>query len=145
LKICDHQKWGRTSIAETSTIVPITKSADNSVKTNADTEVMAETDILLNGKLKRYFSFKEFKSILVEPDSIQLLSEVESCTNIFQEDDGSIDPGAKYLYKNGSRFECSQSGLIDVANETESSILCIGGSRVRHYHRYFQYPSLYPN
>lgn len=75
---------------------------------NTAIEVMDEKDILLNGRLKRYFTLNEFKSILGEPDSIQLLSNVEPCTNIFQEADGSVNPEAKYLYKNGSRFECSR-------------------------------------
>lgn len=74
---------------------------------NTAIEVMAENDILLNGRLKRYFSLKEFKPVLGEPDSTQLLSDIEPCTNIFQEADGSVDPEERYLYKNGSRFECS--------------------------------------
>jgi hypothetical protein len=79
------------------------------VKTgNTAIEVMAEKDILLNGKLRRYFTLNKFKAVLGEPDSTQLLTEIEPCTNIFQEADGSVDPEAKYLYKNGSRFECSQ-------------------------------------
>jgi len=49
---------------------------------------MDEKDIVLNGKLKRYFSLNEFKSILGEPDSVRLLSDVEACANIFQEEDG---------------------------------------------------------
>ncbi|WP_157799090.1 hypothetical protein [Mucilaginibacter auburnensis] len=75
---------------------------------NTAIEVMAEKDILFNGKLKRYFTLNEFTSVLGKPDSSKLLSDIEPCTNIFQEADGSVDPEAKYLYKNGSRFEGSQ-------------------------------------
>ncbi|RLJ75177.1 hypothetical protein [Pedobacter alluvionis] len=71
-------------------------------------EVLDQKEIRFNGRLKRFFSFSEFRSVLGEPDSTKLLSEEEPCTNIFQEADGSIDPEAQYLYKNGSRFECSR-------------------------------------
>jgi len=74
-------------------------------------EVIDEKDIRFNGKLKRYFSLKEFWLVLGEPDSTKLLSDEKPCTNIFQEADGSVDPQAKYLYKNGSRFESSQDSL----------------------------------
>lgn len=74
---------------------------------NTAIEVMAEKDILLNGRLKRYFTLNEFTSVLGKPDSSQLLSDTEPCTTIFQEADGSVDPKAKYIYKNGSRFECA--------------------------------------
>lgn len=76
-------------------------------KSIADTsiEVLNEKDIFFNDKLKRYFSLSEFHSMLGRPDSIKLLSDEEPCTNIFQEADGSTDPQARYLFKNGSRFE----------------------------------------
>lgn len=84
------------------------KVARNNLEHNKAVEVMNEKDIRFNGKLKRYFSLKEFQLLLGEPDSTKLLSEEEPCTNIFQEADGSVDPEAKYLYKNGSRFENAQ-------------------------------------
>lgn len=68
-------------------------------------EVMDARYIRLNGKLERYFSRKEFSSVLGEPDSAKLLSEEEPCTNNFVEADGSVDPQAKYLFKNGSKYE----------------------------------------
>lgn len=70
---------------------------------------MSGKDILFNGKLRRCFSFEEFHSVWGEPDSSKVLQDEEPCTTIFREADGSVHPRARYLYKNGSRFEKSQS------------------------------------
>lgn len=71
-------------------------------------EVMDEKAIRLNGKLQRYFTSAQFHSVFGKPDSVKLLTEEEPCANIFQEPDGSVYPQAKYLFKNGSRFENSR-------------------------------------
>ncbi|RXK85987.1 hypothetical protein [Filimonas effusa] len=68
-------------------------------------EVLNAEEIRLNGKLKRYFSLTQFRAVLGEPDSTKLLRDEEPCTTIFEEADGSVDPMASYLYKNGSRYE----------------------------------------
>ncbi len=109
---------------QTGYIKNINKATDTLVsesKLHADNrdsvEVMDEKDILLNGKLKRYFSLIDFKANFGEPDSSKLLSDVEPCTSIFEEADGSVNPQAKYLYKNGSRFENSGNKVaIDEIN-----------------------------
>lgn len=71
-------------------------------------EVMDAEEIRLNGKLKRYFTIQQFRSVLGEPDSSKLLRDEEPCSPIFQEPDGSVHAEAKYLYRNGSRYESSQ-------------------------------------
>jgi len=68
-------------------------------------EVMFEEDILFNGKLKRYFTLNEFHNVFGKADSIKLMSEVDPCNYIFENEDGSKDMNDKYLYKNGSIFE----------------------------------------
>lgn len=78
------------------------------VRKDSAIEVMDAEEIRLNGKLKRYFSIQQFTSVLGKADSSKLLRDEEPCSPIFQEPDGSVDPEAKYLYKNGSRYESSQ-------------------------------------
>jgi hypothetical protein len=69
-------------------------------------EVMNEEAILFNGKLKRYFTIKEFENVFGKADSIKLISQEEpSCSYIFENGDGSKNKDDKYLYKDGSRFE----------------------------------------
>ncbi|MBS7565361.1 hypothetical protein KHS38_13195 [Mucilaginibacter sp. Bleaf8] len=102
------------------------KNENSTSQTEADTaiEVMDEKEIRFNGQLKRYFSFKEFQLVLGKPDSTKLLSEIEPCTTIFQEADGSVDPEARYLYKNGSRFECSRGKVaIDQVRFSDGDFL----------------------
>ncbi|MFD0793648.1 hypothetical protein ACFQZX_08465 [Mucilaginibacter litoreus] len=118
------------SLKDFQNSITYSRQGDKSIHgTNNAIEVMAEKDILLNGRLKRYFTLNEFKSVLGEPDSSKLLSDIEPCTNIFQGADGSVDPEAKYLYKNGSRFECSQDKIaIDEIRFTNGDFLV--------FHRY---------
>ncbi len=94
-------------------------------------EVMGLKDIRLNGVLPRYFSLKEFRKTLGEPDSTKLLLDEEPCTSIFEEPDGSVDAKAKYLFRNGSRFECSkQKVAIDEVNFTYGDHLMFKGHRL---------------
>lgn len=74
-------------------------------------EVMLEQDILFNGKLKRYFTLKEFENTFGKADSIKLMSEEEPCAYIFDNEDGSKDLQDKYYYKGGSRFENSNDKM----------------------------------
>lgn len=71
-------------------------------------EVMNEEDILFNGKLKRYFSFKEFENIFGKSDSIKPLANEVPCTFIFDtelEDNNSNINEFMYYYKDASRYE----------------------------------------
>jgi len=78
---------------------------DNIKVDESQNEVMFEEDILFNGKLKRYFTLNEFHNVFGKADSIKLMSEVDPCNYIFENEDGSKDMNDKYLYKNGSIFE----------------------------------------
>lgn len=116
------------------------------IKRNTDIEVMDEKDIRFNGKLKRYFSFSEFQSVLGEPDSTKLLSDEEPCTNIFQEPDGSVHPEAKYLYKNGSRFECSQGKVaIDEVKFGNGDFIVFGNVSLSKQTTLAELKKLFPN
>lgn len=70
-------------------------------------DVMQEKDIRFNGKLKRFFTLKEFEQVFGTPDSIRLLKDEEPCVTIF----GTEAPEDKYLYKNGSRFENNKDSI----------------------------------
>ncbi|WP_291129315.1 hypothetical protein [Flavobacterium sp. UBA7682] len=69
-------------------------------------EVMLEDDMLFNGKLKRYFSLKDFENVFGKADSIKLLAEEEPCTYIFDTEVQTNDSNDnQYFYKDGSRYE----------------------------------------
>lgn len=89
------------------TPVPLKPLVPEPENTQVDSlnEVMDAKDIRLNGKLERYFILEQFKTLIGKPDSTRLLSADEPCTTIFEGLDGAVDPQAKYLYKNGSRYE----------------------------------------
>lgn len=70
-------------------------------------DVMQETDIRFNGKLKRFFTMAEFEKVFGKPDSIQLLKDQAPCVTIFNTE----APDDKYLYKDGSRFETSKDSV----------------------------------
>ena len=70
-------------------------------------DVMQEKDIRFNGKLKRFFTIKEFEQVFGEPDSTKLLKDEAPCVTIF----GTEAPEDRYLYKNGSRFETSKDSV----------------------------------
>lgn len=70
-----------------------------------DAEVFDVEHMLFNGKIKRFHTLDEFKTVFGEPDSTKLVSEEEPCTFIFENPDGSKDMNDRYLYKDGSRFE----------------------------------------
>ncbi|AQY20975.1 hypothetical protein [Riemerella anatipestifer] len=96
--------------------IPIVETKETKIKEETDTtkiadeqnEVMTEKDILFNGKLKRYFSLKEFENVFGKADSIKPLAEEEPCTFIFDtelEPDNSNFNEFMYYYKDASRFE----------------------------------------
>lgn len=81
-------------------------SIQNNHSQDTLTEVMLEKDLLFNGKLRRYFTVKEFEKNFGKADSIKLLSEEEPCSYIFDTEIESNDMNDnKYFYKDGSRFE----------------------------------------
>ncbi len=91
-------------------------------------EVMSEDDIYFNGKLKRYFTLTEFQNVFGKTDSIKLMSEVEPCNYIFDNEDGSKDMEDKYFYKDGSRFEnTNQKVAVDEFRFTKDNYILFKG------------------
>ena len=118
----------------------------NKSKRDTAIEVLDEKEIRLNGRLKRYFSYSEFRSVLGEPDSTKLLSDEEPCTNIFQEADGSVDPDARYLYKNGSRFECSRGKVaVDEVRFSDGDFIVFHKVTLNKHTTLAELKSLFPN
>jgi hypothetical protein len=89
------------------------KEEDNHSSTvkDATNDVMLVDDILFNGKLKRYFTLKEFDITFGKPDSTKLLNEVQPCNIIFENSIGEIYQDDSYLYKNGSSFQKNGENL----------------------------------
>jgi len=122
------------------------KISGNKAKRDTAIEVLDEKEIRFNGRLKRYFSYSEFRSVLGEPDSTKLLSDEEPCTNIFQEADGSVDPDARYLYKNGSRFECSRGKVaVDEVRFSDGDFIVFHKVTLNKHTTLAELKNLFPN
>ncbi len=75
---------------------------------NDKREIMLESDMVFNGKLKKYFTIQDFEKVFGKVDSARLMLEKQPCSYVFENEDGSKDLNDKYLYKDGSRFENSK-------------------------------------
>ncbi len=132
--------------ADTNDLVTIQESDQLQSNTDTAIEIMDEKDIRLNGKLQRYFSLKEFKRVLGEPDSTKLLLDEEPCTTIFQEPDGSVDSAAKYLFKNGSRFESTKGKVaIDEIKFTNGDFIVFKNTTLNKHTSVAELKKLFPN
>lgn len=127
-------------VEDTTTIENLILETDTSI------EVMNEKDILYNGKFKRYFSLDRFYSLMGQPDSIKFLIDENPCTNIFQEPDGTIVPKAKYLYKDGTRFENSGDKIaIDEVYFYKDNFLTYKNVNLNNRTTLSQLKKLFPN
>lgn len=109
-------------------------------------EVMNEKDILFNGRLKRYFTLSEFEKVFGENDSIKLVLEEGPCYSIFENEDGSVDPEDKYLYKDGSRFENSKDKVaVDEFRFTKSNFILFKGIKLKTTTSISDLQKLFPN
>jgi len=109
-------------------------------------EVMREGDILFNGRLKRYFTTKEFESVFGKADSIKLMSEEEPCYYIFENEDGSKDMEDKYFYKDGSRFENTKEKLaVDEFRFAKSNFILFKGEKLNSITTITDLKKLFPN
>lgn len=109
-------------------------------------EVMSEKDILFNGKLKRYFSVKEFESIFGKTDSIQLMINESPCYAIFENEDGSKDTEDKYFYKEGSRFENTKEKVaVDEFRFTKKNFILFKGKKLNSSTTATELKKLFPN
>jgi hypothetical protein len=119
-------------LGESTLTEPEIKEKTDTIKVeNGLNEVMQESDILFNGKLKRYFTLDEFERVFGKADSIKLMSEEAPCSYIFENEDGSKDMDDKYLYKNGSQFENTKNKVaVDEFRFTENNFILFKGKKL---------------
>lgn len=109
-------------------------------------EVMLEKDILFNGKLRRYFSVQDFEKVFAAADSTKLISEIEPCTAIFENPDGSKDSDDLYLYKDGSRFEKNKNNIaVDRFRFTKNNYLLFKNIKIDAATTLSDLKSVFPN
>lgn len=90
-------------------------------------DAMQEKDIRFNGKLKRFFTLKEFEQVFGRLDSTRLLKDEAPCVTIF----GTEAPEDRYLYKNGSRFETSKDSVaVDEFWFKDGNYITYKGTRI---------------
>lgn len=123
------------------------KIKDDSPEIKIDqNEVMKEEDILFNGKFKRYFSLTEFVNVFGKADSIKLMSELEPCSYIFENEDGSKDIDDKYLYKDGSRYENNKEKVaVDEFRFTKNNFITYRGKKLNSSTTINDLKKLFPN
>lgn len=102
--------------------VPLDENQQNRI------EILDADLLLFNGKVKRFFSLKDFKKNFGEADSIKLMNHEDRCPYVFQ----NIAPAAnlqdKFLYKDGSRFENSNEKVaIDEFKFTKNNYVVYKG------------------
>ena len=120
--------------------------ADSPTIDEHQNEVMNEEDIYFNGKLKRYFTLEEFQNVFGKTDSIKLMSEIEPCNYIFENEDGSKDIEDKYLYKDGSRFEnTKQKVAVDEFRFTKNNYILFKGVKLNSTTTIIDLERLFPN
>lgn len=120
--------------------------SDNIVITDYLNDVMLEEDILFNGKLKRYFTLKEFENVFGKADSTLLMSEEEPCSYIFDNEDGTKDMQDTYLYKDGSRFEKSkQQVAVDEFRFTSNNFILYKGKLLDSSSTIMDLQEIFPN
>ncbi|MCR4030437.1 MULTISPECIES: hypothetical protein [Flavobacterium] len=131
---------------ETEVLSENETQSDSIVTKDSKNEVMKEEDLLFNGKLKRYFSLKEFENVLGKTDSIKLMSEEEPCSYIFENEDGSKDMEDKYLYKDGSRFENTKDKVaVDEFRFTKNNFILFKGNKLNANTTTSDLQKLFPN
>lgn len=70
----------------------------------AKTEMFEEKEVLFNGKLKRFFKYRDFEKVFQKSDSIITADKMQPCTTIF---DKEQEP--QFIYKDSSLFEWSKN------------------------------------
>lgn len=119
---------------------------ENSKSDNHQNEVMKVDDILFNGKLKRFFTTKDFENVFGQADSIKLMSDEAPCTYIFENKDGSKDMNDKYYYKNGSRFENTKNELaVDEFRFSKNNFILYKGKKLSSQTTVTELKKLFPN
>jgi hypothetical protein len=122
----------------TDTEIPINENLQN--------EVLNVDEILFNGKLKRFFSTKDFEIVFGKADSIILMSDEAPCNYIFENKDGSKNLNDKYYYKNGSRFENTKEKLaVDEFRFSNNNFILYKGKELSSETTITELKKLFPN
>lgn len=122
---------------------------DSTKVTDGQNEVMSEDEVLFNGKLKRYFTIKEFEKVFGKSDSLKQLAKEEPCTFIFDtelKDDGSNMDDFLYYYKEGSRFENYKEKMaVDEFRFTKTNFILFKGVKLNSSTTVNDLKNLFPN
>ncbi|SHF70151.1 hypothetical protein [Chryseobacterium vrystaatense] len=133
----ESHSTSQSPLAETP---PPDKNQPNSI------EIFDADLMLFNGKVKRFFSLKDFKKNFGEPDSTQLMSREEPCSYVFENIDATKNLNDKFLYKNGSRFENSNEKVaIDEFKFTKNNFLVYKGITFNASTTIAQLKEIFPN
>lgn len=130
----------RSSKSPVTETAPPDKSQPNSI------EILDADLMLFNGKVKRFFSLKDFKKNFGEPDSTKLMRREERCAYVFQNIDATKSLNDKFLYKNGSRFENSDKKVaIDEFKFTKNNFILYKGITFNASTTIAQLKKIFPN
>ncbi len=121
-------------------------NTENPKPDNNQNEVLKTDDILFNGKLKRFFTKKDFENVFGKADSIMLMSEEAPCSYIFENKDGTKNMDDKYYYKDGSRFENSKNEFaVDEFRFSKNNYILYKGKKLSSQTTITELKKLFPN
>ncbi len=109
------------------------------------TEIFDADAALFNGKLKRFFTYDAFQAVFGKADSVHLLMDLQPCSYIFEEEDGSKHADDAYLYKNGSRSEKSQDKVaVDEFRLTNANFIQYGDRQLSEKTTFAELKAMFP-
>jgi hypothetical protein len=109
-------------------------------------EILDADLMLFNGKVKRFFSLKDFKKNFGEADSTKRMKHEERCAYVFQNIDPTQNLQDKFLYKDGSRFENSKEKVaIDEFKFTKNNFILYKGITFNASTTIAQLQKIFPN
>lgn len=109
-------------------------------------EILDEDLLIFNGKVKRFFSLKDFKKNFGEADSSKMMKHEERCAYVFQNIDTTKNLQDKFLYKGGSRFENSNEKVaIDAFKFTKNNFILYNGIKLDASTTIAQLQKIFPN
>jgi hypothetical protein len=125
---------------------PVTETAPPDQNHANSIETLDADLMLFNGKVKRFFSLKDFKNNFGEPDSTKLMKQEEPCAYVFQNLDPAKNLQYKFLYKNGSRFENSDEKVaVDEFKFTKNNFILYKGMIFNASTTIAQLKEIFPN
>jgi hypothetical protein len=131
---------GKPSIDSVIETAPPDERQQNSI------EILDADLMLFNGKVKRFFSLKDFKKNFGEADSTKRMKHKERCAYVFQNIDPTQNLQDKFLYKDGSRFENSKEKVaIDEFRFTKNNFILYKGITFNSSTTIAQLQKIFPN